>query len=107
MDLPRILIIGKIGQVGWELRRALAPVASVVAVDYPDIDLANPESIRRQIEETRAFRRHQCRSLYRRGQGRNGGRTRNADQRHRARNHRRGMPARSRAHGALLNRLHF
>ena len=25
MELPRILLIGKIGQVGWELRRTLAP----------------------------------------------------------------------------------
>ena len=27
MELPRILLIGKIGQVGWELRRTLAPMA--------------------------------------------------------------------------------
>ena len=27
MEPPRILLIGKIGQVGWELRRTLAPLA--------------------------------------------------------------------------------
>ena len=30
-DRPRILVIGKIGQVGWELRRTLAPLAAVTA----------------------------------------------------------------------------
>jgi dTDP-4-dehydrorhamnose reductase len=46
MELPRILLIGKNGQVGWELRRTLAPMARVLPVDYPEIDLANPDSIR-------------------------------------------------------------
>jgi dTDP-4-dehydrorhamnose reductase len=45
MNLPVILIIGKIGQVGWELRRTLACLGKVVSVDFPDIDLTNPDSI--------------------------------------------------------------
>lgn len=49
----RILLIGKGGQVGFELRRALAPLGEVVAVDYPDVDLADPASIRRTVEEAR------------------------------------------------------
>ncbi len=49
----RILLIGKGGQVGFELRRALAPLGEVVAVDYPDCDLADPASIRRTVEEAR------------------------------------------------------
>jgi len=54
MELPRILIIGKNGQVGYELRRTLAPMASIVAVDYPDIDLTSADSIRKWVRETKA-----------------------------------------------------
>lgn len=49
----RILIIGRQGQVGWELRRTLAPLGHVAAVDFPDIDLTQPDSIRRWVDETR------------------------------------------------------
>lgn len=41
----RMLLIGGNGQVGFELRRALAPLGEVMAFDYPDIDLADPASI--------------------------------------------------------------
>jgi dTDP-4-dehydrorhamnose reductase len=53
MELPRILLIGKIGQVGWELRRTLAPMARVTCVDFPDIDLTRGDSIRQWVRETR------------------------------------------------------
>jgi dTDP-4-dehydrorhamnose reductase len=53
MELPRILLIGKIGQVGWELRRTLAPMAQVACVDFPEIDLTSADSIRRWVRETR------------------------------------------------------
>ena len=53
MELPRILLIGKIGQVGWELRRTLAPMARVTCVDFPDIDLTSGDSIRRWVRDTR------------------------------------------------------
>ena len=53
MELPRILLIGKIGQVGWELRRTLAPMARVACVDFPEIDLTSGDSIRRWVRETR------------------------------------------------------
>ncbi len=49
---PTILLIGRIGQVGWELRRTLAPLAKVVAVDYPQIDLLKADSIRQWVRET-------------------------------------------------------
>lgn len=52
MELPVILVIGKNGQVGWELRRTLAALGRVVAVDYPDIDLTDGASIRRWVRET-------------------------------------------------------
>ena len=53
MNLPVILIIGKIGQVGWELRRTLAPLGKVVSVDFPEIDLTNPDSITSWVRDTR------------------------------------------------------
>jgi dTDP-4-dehydrorhamnose reductase len=53
MNPPVILVIGKIGQVGWELRRTLAPLARVVAVDYPDIDLTHPDSVIKWTREVR------------------------------------------------------
>ena len=53
MELPRILLIGKIGQVGWELRRTLAPMAQVACVDFPEIDLTAGDSIRRWVREIR------------------------------------------------------
>jgi dTDP-4-dehydrorhamnose reductase len=53
MQPPRILLIGKIGQVGWELRRTLAPMAQVACADYPEIDLTTGDSIRRWVHETR------------------------------------------------------
>lgn len=40
--MQRILLLGKIGQLGWELQRTLAPLGTVLALDYPEIDLKNP-----------------------------------------------------------------
>lgn len=37
----KILLIGKNGQVGWELQRTLAPLGEIVAVDFPEIDLTD------------------------------------------------------------------
>jgi dTDP-4-dehydrorhamnose reductase len=48
----RILLFGKVGQVGWELRRTLAPLADLTCVDYPDVDFTAPESVRRCIRNT-------------------------------------------------------
>jgi dTDP-4-dehydrorhamnose reductase len=42
----RILLIGKNGQVGWELQRTLLPFGDVISVDFPEIDLAEPKSIK-------------------------------------------------------------
>lgn len=43
---PRILLVGYIGQVGWELQRTLATIGDVTAVDRPTIELSNADSIR-------------------------------------------------------------
>lgn len=52
MARKKILLFGKVGQVGWELRRILTPVSDLVCVDYPEIDLSSPDSIRRWTRET-------------------------------------------------------
>ncbi len=51
MLIPKILLFGKVGQVGWELRRTLASMGRVVCVDYPDVDFTTPDSIRRHIAD--------------------------------------------------------
>ncbi|HOX50202.1 MAG TPA: dTDP-4-dehydrorhamnose reductase [Fibrobacteria bacterium] len=47
----RILIIGRRGQVGWELRRTLAPLGEITAFDFPDIDLTKPETLRPLVRQ--------------------------------------------------------
>ncbi len=49
----KILLLGKNGQVGWELRRTLAPLAEVTAVDYPEINFTDLSALRRLAAETR------------------------------------------------------
>nr|WP_321465535.1 dTDP-4-dehydrorhamnose reductase [uncultured Desulfobulbus sp.] len=46
-----ILLTGKNGQLGFELRRALAPLGRIFAFDQEECNLADPESIRRLIRE--------------------------------------------------------
>jgi dTDP-4-dehydrorhamnose reductase len=53
MELPHILLIGKNGQVGWELCRTLAPFARLTRVDYPEIDLTEAASIRGWVNTCR------------------------------------------------------
>jgi len=47
----RALLIGNTGQLGWELERAPLPPCELTAVDYPQIDLLDPDSIRHWIGE--------------------------------------------------------
>ena len=48
-----LLLLGKRGQLGWELRRCLAPLGKLIAVDYPEIDLTNPEAVQKMVQEMR------------------------------------------------------
>ncbi len=50
MSQRKILLIGKGGQLGWELQRCLPTLGQVMALDYPEIDLAHPETLRRLIQ---------------------------------------------------------
>lgn len=49
----RILLLGNTGQLGWQLERTLVPLGEVVALDYPDLDLNAPESVRGVIANVR------------------------------------------------------
>ncbi|MCP3726182.1 dTDP-4-dehydrorhamnose reductase [Paraburkholderia sp. CNPSo 3272] len=49
----RILLTGRNGQVGWELRRALAPLGEVVAFDRSEADLAQPEMLGKLVASVR------------------------------------------------------
>jgi dTDP-4-dehydrorhamnose reductase len=49
----RVLLIGRNGQLGWELQRALAPLGELVALDRAGMDLADPDSIHRAIVDAR------------------------------------------------------
>jgi len=49
----KILLTGKNGQIGWELQRTLAPLGEVTAVDRREMDLADPDSMRKVIREVR------------------------------------------------------
>jgi len=52
----KILLLGKNGQVGWELQRALAPLGEVIARDRrttPAADLSDPESLAAIVRDAR------------------------------------------------------
>ena len=43
----KILLTGKNGQLGWELQRTLSTLGEVIALGQADLDLANPDAIRK------------------------------------------------------------
>lgn len=47
----KILLLGKYGQLGWELDRCLRPLGEVHTLDYPEIDLADEDQIRKVVRE--------------------------------------------------------
>ena len=54
----KILLLGKNGQVGWELQRSLAPLGDVVACDFDSpgdlkADFSQPESLRALVQRVR------------------------------------------------------
>ena len=46
---PKILLIGKTGQVGRDLAPLLAQLGDLASLDRQQLDLANPDEIRRVI----------------------------------------------------------
>ncbi len=49
MQNTKILVFGRIGQVGWELRHKLACLGQVTAIEYPEVDFSNSDSIRTAV----------------------------------------------------------
>jgi dTDP-4-dehydrorhamnose reductase len=47
--IPKILVTGALGQLGYELARWLAPCGDVVGVDREEIDLADPDALVRGV----------------------------------------------------------
>ena len=47
----RILLIGKNGQLGWELHRALCTLGELTAVDLPEVDLEKPKPLLEMIRQ--------------------------------------------------------
>jgi len=47
--LKTILLLGKTGQVGFELEHALKPLGSLVAPSHDELDLTDPDSIQKAI----------------------------------------------------------
>ena len=50
---PKIMLIGRKGQVGWELNRYLPRLGEVIALDRQQLDLARLETIRSVVREHR------------------------------------------------------
>lgn len=48
-----ILLLGREGQLGWELARTLAPLAPILGLAHADLDLAEPDAIRSVVRATR------------------------------------------------------
>lgn len=47
----KILLLGKNGQVGWELQRSLSLLGEVIALDRTQADFTVPDSLRAKIQE--------------------------------------------------------
>src|SRR3981081_349098 len=48
----KILLLGKDGQVGWELQRALSPLGELVACGRQEADLEDIDRLRRFVRQT-------------------------------------------------------
>lgn len=51
--MRKILLTGKDGQVGWELQRTLASLGDLVSAGRREMDLSDPDSIRKIVREVR------------------------------------------------------
>jgi len=47
----KILLLGKDGQVGWELQRALAPLGILTALNRAECDLADASQLQAVLEQ--------------------------------------------------------
>lgn len=49
----KVLLLGKSGQLGWELQRTLQPLGEVVALSYPEMDITNEGQLRDLMRQHR------------------------------------------------------
>ena len=49
----KVLVIGSSGQVGFELLRTLQPLGDVRGLHFPEVDLADPDSVRALLRDRR------------------------------------------------------
>ena len=47
-----ILLLGKTGQIGWELQRTLAPLGEITSLSRQELDLTDQQAIRRTVRDT-------------------------------------------------------
>jgi len=47
----RILLLGKCGQLGWELNRTLITLGELIALDFPQLDLTKVKALQRSVHE--------------------------------------------------------
>ncbi|MES2771127.1 MAG: dTDP-4-dehydrorhamnose reductase [Pseudomonadota bacterium] len=47
--MKKILLLGKDGQLGWSLQRALAPLGALVALGRSELDLSNSKQLRARV----------------------------------------------------------
>ncbi len=53
MPHPKILLLGGSGQLGWELRRSLAPLGNIQAPSHQNCDLADAAQVQALLETSR------------------------------------------------------
>jgi len=53
VNQPKLLLIGRNGQVGWELARTLAPLGRLICPTREELDLTDLESVRRTVRQVR------------------------------------------------------
>jgi len=46
----KILVLGRGGQVGWELRHRLACMGTVIGMDFPEVDFSKADSLRETVQ---------------------------------------------------------
>jgi dTDP-4-dehydrorhamnose reductase len=49
----QILLLGKNGQLGWELQRTLAPLGAITALDYEELNLEDFDAVRQTVRSLR------------------------------------------------------
>lgn len=50
-SMKKILVLGRIGQVGWELQRTLATLGHVMAIDREEVDMSDADALIRAVRE--------------------------------------------------------